>query len=273
MKIFYHNDLDGRCAGAIAWRSPMINKESNCELIEIDYKDDVPINCISDDERIIILDFSFKPVLMNKVLKKTLSVVWIDHHQTAFEYNYGHELCGLRNNFFSGCELAWKYYFPENPIPRAVELIGDRDKWAWKYGEETANFNMGIRIYSHQPKDGIWDDLFTGERIFEVIKAGAICIKFRDNFCGDYANSYGFETEFEGFKCFALGLYEFGSEAFGIRMEKYDICLSFEFVGNKWVVGLFSDDIDVSQIAKKYGGGGHKHASGFVCKELPFKKS
>jgi nanoRNase/pAp phosphatase (c-di-AMP/oligoRNAs hydrolase) len=26
----------------------------------------------------------------------------------------------------------------------------------------------------------------------------------------------------------------------------------------------------VSEIAKKYSGGGHKKASGFVCKELPF---
>ena len=31
-------------------------------------------------------------------------------------------------------------------------------------------------------------------------------------------------------------------------------------------------NIDCSEIAKKYGGGGHKQAAGFQCKELPFKR-
>ena len=64
----------------------------------------------------------------------------------------------------------------------------------------------------------------------------------------------------------------FGSEAFGEKFKQYPLCLSFVYMGNKWTVGLYSETIDVSVIAKKYGGGGHTGAAGFVCDTLPFKK-
>lgn len=285
MKIYFHNDLDGRCAGAIAYRATKVEKVKGAkvELIELDYKDEIVVKEINPYEQVIIVDFSFKPEVMEKVLLLTKNIVWIDHHKTAFEYKYSEELRGIRDSKFSGCELTWKYFYGKKEMPRAVELIGDRDKWAWKYGEVTANFNMGMKLYDHQPEDKIWNRLFGLGAYFrlaevsDIIEEGKICIKFRNQFCKDYCNSYGFETVFENYKCFALGIYMFGSEAFGNRMKKYDICLSYEYVGDSWIVGLYSDKVDVSKIAQKYGkkygtsGGGHKSAAGFVAPELPFK--
>lgn len=289
MKIFYHNDLDGRCAAAIVRlalkQSPTADDGYDVQYIEMDYNRDVPIEDIQPDERIIIVDFSFKPEVMEKVLKITFGVVWIDHHKTIFDYKYSKELDGIRDVNFSGCELAWKYFFPDRPMPRAVELIGDRDKWAWKFGKETAEFNMGMQIRSHQPQDVVWNNLllpflpeynwaeeisFTGME--HIRKDGCISLLFREQFCKDYANSSGFETMFEGHKCFALNLYHFGSETFGDRIDKYDVCLSFVFNGKNWQVSLYSKCLDVSEIAKIYGGGGHKGAAGFVCDKLPFRK-
>lgn len=285
MKIYYHNDLDGHCAAAIVYRATKCErvKGVKVELIEVDYKDEIKIKEIHLSEKIFIVDFSFKPEIMEKVLLLTRNVFWIDHHKTAFEYKYSQELMGLRDNEFSGCELAWKYFYGEKAMPRAVKLIGDRDKWSWKMGKETAQFNMGLQLYDHQPKDAIWDTLlnvdshipFTHLRkhFTDIKEEGKICLQFRDQFCKDYAKSYGFETEFEGHKCFALGLYMFGSEAFGEKMNKYDVCLSYEYLGDKWIIGLYSDrGIDVSKIAQKYGGGGHKGAAGFTTPELPFRK-
>jgi len=286
MKIYFHSDLDGRCAGAIVYQATRLEeryKKEKIELIELDYKDEIKVNEIHICEMVYIVDFSFKPEIMEKVLLLTENVVWIDHHKTSFEYEYSKELKGLRDNKFSGCELAWKYFYPDRKMPRAVELIGDRDKWAWKHGKDTAFFNLGLKLYDHQPKDGIWETLFNdtnGYHTKGIMSEGDICLKFRDNFCEDYAKSYGFETEFEGYKCFALGIYMFGSEAFGDRMKNYDICLSFAYLGNNWTVGLYSDGkgIDVGKIAQKYGkkygtsGGGHFGAAGFTSPELPFKK-
>jgi nanoRNase/pAp phosphatase (c-di-AMP/oligoRNAs hydrolase) len=40
----------------------------------------------------------------------------------------------------------------------------------------------------------------------------------------------------------------------------------------KWVVFLYTDkeNVDVSNIAKNYGGGGHRSAAGFSAKKFPF---
>uniref|UniRef100_A0A6H1ZBS6 Putative DHH phosphatase family protein n=1 Tax=viral metagenome TaxID=1070528 RepID=A0A6H1ZBS6_9ZZZZ len=278
MKCYYHNDLDGRCAGSIVYNfiDELLRKAENLEMIEIDYKDNINVDVIEKDEQLYIVDFSFKPEVMEKVLQKTNNIIWIDHHKTADEYKYSQEIKGLRiteNKKYSGCELTWMFFYPNEKIPTFVKLIGDRDKWAWKFGRETALFNQGIKICPHQPQDKIWDELFDVERVRRIQEDGIICEKFRDSFCKDYVDSYGFETEFEGHKCFALGIYMFGSEAFGKRFNQYDICLSFVYLGDKWTIGLYSEKIDVSVIAKKYGGGGHKGASGFVSDSLPFKKA
>jgi nanoRNase/pAp phosphatase (c-di-AMP/oligoRNAs hydrolase) len=64
------------------------------------------------------------------------------------------------------------------------------------------------------------------------------------------------------------------SQIFDTVKEDYDIMIPFCFDGKQWTVSMYTKnkEIDVSIIAKKYGGGGHKNAAGFQCKELPFIK-
>jgi len=273
MKCYYHNDLDGRCAGAIVKRFAILSQQEEEKYIEMEYSDEVNLDNIKPDETIYIVDFSFKPEIMEKILEKTKNIIWIDHHKTILQYEYSQKLKGLRDINYSGCELTWMYLNPHLPFPEAVKFIGDRDKWAWQYGRDTAFFCMGLMIEYTQPEGLIWDRLLHQHSqlvVNEIINQGKICMRFRDNLCEDYANKYGFETEFEGYKCFALGIYMFGSEAFGNRFYHYDICISYEFLGDKWIVSLYSERVDVSKIAKKYGGGGHTRAAGFVSKDLPF---
>lgn len=278
MKCYYHNDADGRCAGAIVNRFYTLRKMCvPSSYVEVDYKDDIDVGQIEKDEEVVVVDFSLKPRVMNGILQITRHIIWIDHHRTAFEYekDYNRSIAGVRDNNFSGCELAWNHFFHNEIMPACVALIGDRDKWAWKLGN-TAAFNQGLYLYPHHPTDSVWKHLLdeTSDDHFmtkQIIGEGEVCLRYRDSFCKDYADSYGFETKFEGYKAFALGIYMFGSEAFGRRFEKYPMCLSFAYLGNKWVVGLYSEAIDVSRIAKRYGGGGHKGAAGFVCDELPFE--
>ena len=146
MKCFYHNDADGRCAAAIV-NQVYKSRGGYQSFVEMDYKDDVDISQIVKNEEIIIVDFSFKPIVMNEILQKTTRIIWIDHHETAFEYEeqYGRQLAGSRQNKYSGCELTWKYYYPRQNMPSCVELIGDRDKWSWKL-ENTAAFNQGLKF-------------------------------------------------------------------------------------------------------------------------------
>ena len=57
-KVFFHNDLDGRCSAAIVYN--FYDKSAN--YIEVDYKDKIDVDAIKPNEEIIIVDFSFNSV-------------------------------------------------------------------------------------------------------------------------------------------------------------------------------------------------------------------
>jgi len=269
MKCYHHSDADGRCAGAIVYQS--ILAKENIEMIEVDYKDVIDINAIEPGELIYIVDFSFKPNVMQEILKKTKVIIWIDHHKTAMEYDYGEALVGSRDNAASGCELTWRY-INHSKLPEGVALIGDYDTWTFKYGDRTKYFHIGIETHNTKPDSIFWEDLFKDnpKMIEDIIKEGITCDTYRTNLTAAYRKSFGFETEFAGYNCYALNLYKLGSKAFGDKNKKYDICLSFVFDGNKWTVGLYSEKVDVGKLAQKYGGGGHTGAAGIICDSLPF---
>jgi len=54
--------------------------------------------------------------------------------------------------------------------------------------------------------------------------------------------------------------------------DMHDAMLAFGYRNHGWVVTLYTTHagVDVSRVAKKYGGGGHAQAAGFPCRELPF---
>lgn len=277
MICFHHNDLDGRCAAAIVHKWWLQREaEGQRELfVELDYKDRVSVEEIAAGEQVVIVDFSFKPEIMSEVFNKTELVIWCDHHKTAEHYDYGRDLAGIRDfeeKHRAGCEVTWDFFFPGESRPDAVFYVGDRDCWRWADPIETAKFNQGMKLRDTQPQSDDWVRLFSSDgdaQCIGICEDGAVCLKFRDSFCADYAKSYGFETEFAGHKAFAMGLYMFGSEGFGKRFKDYPLCLSFVYDGGQWAIGLYSETIDVGEIARKYGGGGHKGAAGFVSKGIP----
>jgi len=272
MICFHHNDADGRCAAAIVCK-----KYPECRFVEMEYSKPVPFDIIDKDETIYIVDFSFKPDDMDKLLKITNDIVWIDHHKTIMDHPYNKpEIKGIRNTMHSGCYYVWQYIYPDCSLPWCIVLISDYDTWTLAIKEST-KYRFGLDLYDHGPKSDFWKSILsTGSCAYDttsnIIHEGGIVLQFIHRFGQDYIRSYGFETVFEGYKCIAQGVYSFGSTFYGDLIDEYDICIAFEFNGDNWIVGLYSIKIDVSQIAKKHGGGGHKGAAGFVCKELPFRK-
>lgn len=291
MICYHHNDLDGRCAAAIAkkaWDLQKIPKrphmdDTNLRFREIDYKDDPYFGKeVEKGERVIIVDFSFNPEKMYqlRLVTDVTNITWIDHHETAKAYNYGTELAGLRDFSteckISGCELTWKYFFPETDVPFAVELIGDYDTWTFKYGDNTSTFQLGMRASITDPSSlegaTLWENVFKGQYLDRITLDGIAIRNFRDQFCSGYRKSFGFETSFEGYNCYALNLHHLGSQSFANENESHDLVIAFAWDGSIWTVSMYSETVDVGKIAVKYNGGGHKKAAGFVCKELPFKK-
>jgi len=274
MKCYHHNDLDGRCAAAIVNKN--FQSKGPIEFIEMDYKKDVDVAAIQPNEKIVIVDFSFKPDVMKKIREKTSDIIWCDHHVTCKDYDYFNDnLPGLRDltlKGLSGCELTWKYFFPEQALPEAVCLIGDYDSWRLK-NPNCFKFYEAMKTLDQSPKSLEWGVLFdptNTQEITALINMGTAVLSYRDNLCRDLTDMFGFDTEIDGVKAYATNFYRFGSGGFLERFKNYPVCIAFIYDGKKYTVSLYSESVDVSAIAKKYGGGGHKGASGFICEKLPF---
>ena len=63
---------------------------------------------------------------------------------------------------------------------------------------------------------------------------------------------------------------KFTYKPFNPNEEEYDMFIGFSYNGKGWNYSLRSTKVDCSQIAMKYGGGGHKGASGFNADKLLF---
>lgn len=283
MKVWHHNDLDGRAAAAVVakwWRSGMPGTEADgcVSFEELDYKDRAPIGTVKAGELVVIVDFSLTPATMAELLTRTENVIWIDHHATAAGYHYGRALRGVRDfkdKGWSGCELAWAHFFG-GEIPEALLLVGDYDSWRMERKPRCLQFHEGMKLRRHGPTDPIWDRLFCTEHIGrevevrDICRDGAAAMSYQDQYCEEFRGTFGFATMIDGIRAYACNLYRFGSPAFGERMREFPVCIAFAFDGRRWTVSLYSESVDVGAICKKFGGGGHKGAAGFVTETLPF---
>lgn len=298
--VIHHNDADGRCAAAIVGRSNFMRTgdgklPTDIEYIEADYaktKDELWVSDICDRvERaydsdpdytvIFVVDFSLPEAMMAR-LRQVATVYWIDHHVTAAKYDY-QDMPGLRDYVdkrSSGCELAWRYCFPDEAVPQIVTLIGDYDTWRLQYEDRCKPLIVAMDASQTPPGHTWWTaalglcDALPNDIVNNMILQGDAMIEYRDGYCKGLADAYGYETEWEGHKCYALNVYRMGSMAFGDKMKKYDICLAYIHDGQQFTFSAYSEkpEIDCGALCKNYGGGGHRSAAGAVVYSLPFEK-
>lgn len=295
MKCFYHNDADGRCSGYLVheYVEPNDNPLYGREFIEINYGMEFPFDKIRKDEQVYIVDYSISPDEMNQLFDITNNIHWIDHHRTAIDKyeNFNRTIFGIRSDLVAACMLTYFYVkhidtvthvdkdvidlfdTSNKNIPRFVQLIADWDAWKFEFGQDTKDFITAFNSYDFSPESEVWNVFSKFDESCEgMIQEGRIMNIYRDGWAKSYME-LGFETEFEGYHIFAVNLGRCNSEYFKSLPEgKYDAFMPFVFDGEQYTVSIYSKTIDVSKIALKYGGGGHKGASGFRCKELPFKK-
>jgi oligoribonuclease NrnB/cAMP/cGMP phosphodiesterase (DHH superfamily) len=266
MKCFYHNDADGKCAAHIVSQYTQDFDEQN--YIEIQYGMDFPFDIIGHNEDVYIVDYSIEPHEMEKLLNITENVVWIDHHiSTIAKYkDFVYDVDGIREDGTAGCVLTHKYLFPNKIVPWYVLYIGDRDVWKWEFGDDTLNYFAGSELYDLHPLSNDWGELYYVE---EIIRKGKTVEKYKAQHYALYLKAFAFEAQFEGHEANIINVGLVDSKVFDSVECLKDIQIMFVVESWGLRVSLRSAEtsgIDVSKIATQYGGGGHKHASGFEWK-------
>lgn len=273
---FYHDDADGRCSAAIVRRA--VGK--SVILQSTDYGDPVPWGKVEQVKQVIITDFSFPKGVMERMMATT-SLVWIDHHKTAVEDLANLvDIPGRRDLNQAACVITWEYFFPEEPLPKAVAYIGDRDIWKHEF-PQTRPFNEGLFFEDSRPfNDELWQPLLSDDQAFisGLIERGEVLYQARMLTIERSISRQGFEVEFDGHRTLAINGHASGEMGEAIRKKGYEIGYCYQEAEQNGdlmtFVTLYSDQVDVSEIARKHGGGGHPGAAGFSFRrsDRPFPK-
>lgn len=221
---------------------------------------------------VIIVDFSYKRDVLSEIADRANSLTVIDHHKTAEA-----DLKGFsRGNIFfdmerSGAGLAWDILFPKLQRPWFIDNIEDRDLWRFKV--PMTKYIIAF-LAASELSISTFQQLM-GMTRSEVAQKGMSIQDYIDTY-GQKASEHWTIKNIAGYDIPVINVpYMNSSDHVDTLMEKLPghpfYAYFFMRSGGAWQFGLRSSgDFDVSAIAQRYGGGGHKNASGFTCQYLPW---
>jgi len=225
------------------------------------------------NKEIYIVDFCYqKPGIMKQLFRDNKKVVVIDHHITSKEFSKisSERIFDLNH---SGAVLAWKYFHPKKRAPRLLLHIEDVDLWKFKI-KNTKELMASLSLYGFNFK--IWDkiavdcqNLKSGKK---YIKEGEIILKYEKKIIERLLKSAD-KAKIGNYKVAVVNSPVLQSEIGNALVKTgYRIGVIWSQKNGKKRISLRSNGkTDVSRIAQKYGGGGHKAAAGFALKiDKPF---
>lgn len=227
-----------------------------------------------DGRDVFLVDFSYKKSVLKNMLAKAASITILDHHISAEEdlsaLLKSGELNGLFDMNQSGAMLTWLWFNPQQQIPELITHIQDRDLWLFNI-EGTREITTALSSYPFDFK--VWDTLMTSDRngLEKLRRDGeAIERKLKKDIEGLIASGVR-RMNIGGYNVPVLNASSaYVSDAGNILStgEAFAACYWDHPDGRSFSLRSRNDDgetgINVADVAKKYGGGGHKNAAGFT---------
>lgn len=262
MKFLFHsNCTDGSGAALAAW---LRYGNDGHDYIPVQYGSPPPDNL--ENQEVFILDFSYKRDVMIELGKIAGHVTVIDHHKTA-EEDLREPISSVTRIFNmkkSGAMLSWEYFHPSKIAPELFKLIQDRDLWQFKL-EHTKDAITGLKLL---PDWRTWTPYL--HNCSDLIQNGAAINFFLKNESDKIIANPPAIWDITGDTVPVYNLPGFMiSDTLHRALVKYPQCdyaVAFIVLKDRTIYSLRSrngTDTDVSEIAKQFCGGGHKHAAGF----------
>ena len=268
--LYHKNCDDGFGAAWAAWKK----FGKNGKYIGIVHDDPIPKGL--KNKNIYFLDICYKPEVIKKLLKIAKSITVIDHHISAepaiklipnrlYELNH------------SGAALSWKYFHPNKKLPTLLECIEDQDLWHWTH-PHSQELMSALKLYDFDFK--VWSriasDCETKNGLKKYLTEGKILLTQRKI---GVKNAVKDATKviFCGYKTLAVNTRSAVSDIGAALSKKLPpIAIVWSERNGKIVVSLRSNGkVDVSKLAARFGGGGHKASSAFrldAGKPFPWKR-
>jgi oligoribonuclease NrnB/cAMP/cGMP phosphodiesterase (DHH superfamily) len=254
--VIYHascNDGFGACYAA--WKL----LGNRCEYIACSHGQTPPD---VKGKRVAILDFSFDNATTKSMIADAESLIIIDHHKSAMV-----ELHDISTAIFdmkkSGAMLAWEFFHPGKEAPKFIQYIQDRDLWTWElaYSKEfSAAFDMvpwEFEEYEKFEDDSVFDD---------AVKRGSYILAYSKTVIKKVCDKAQ-KRRLSEKHVLVVNSSHWMSEIGSRLAPDCDFAMIWYYdhkhLGYICSLRAFHETTDVSEIAKKFGGGGHKKAAGF----------
>lgn len=213
-------------------------------------------------KNVAILDFSFNNETTKAMIDVADDLLVIDHHKSAMV-----ELHDISNTHFdmtkSGAMLSWEFFHPGKEPPKFIQYIQDRDLWKWElpYSKEfSAAFDMvpfGFEDFEKYEDDSVFDD---------AVKRGSYILAYSKTVIKKVCDKAAMR-KMDGMDVMVVNSSHWMSEIGSKLAPDCDFAMIWYYDHEDRITKVslrsFHDTIDVSEIAKKHGGGGHRKAAGF----------
>lgn len=280
--VYYHkNCFDGLAAASVF--ADHVDKSGL--FVPYEYGDALPYRDVFKGKDVFLLDLTFDTDGLIEVANIANAVIVIDHHPRAIEQS--------KNNVFpanvafitppedkklSGCQLVWRYLYPTEPEPDIIRWIGKRDNWIFDE-PEIKPFTAGLAFLG--TKLGDWFTQFNWaldtfkDRMIQkgraYLEQRASDIDYLVANC-TYRGKVGkYEVTFVNApKFFASDVAERLYSTLSLEESPFVVVIYIE--NGKLCYSMRSHQnstVDLNELAKEHGGGGHFHAAGFK-RPLPF---
>ena len=293
--IYHKNCLDGFSAFVVLTGTGTISNNATI-YPDMPSANEAPPNI--DGKRIIIIDVAYKRDVIEEIFSRAASVLFIDHHITIKNdvitliklYEDKHIM--IYDEHLSGASLTWKYFYPDDPVPRWIKYIQDNDIGTWKY-KFTRQFILALQIKYrlNLSRDTIkrWNKLYDNNEVKRLIRSGHKYMEYQSYLMDHFSHRYTLELfpsqmVYDDYKDFftrpgqyMVAVVNGGCPDNSILGNKIatdvdcDLVLLWTFHLDKkqYVISFRSLEVDVGKIAKAFGGGGHTLASSCV---IPLSK-
>lgn len=223
-------------------------------------------------KRIVILDFSYPKDVLNQIIAEADDLLIIDHHVTAKD-----DLKDVPDRYkifdmtHSGAYLAWDYFFPGTPVPTVIRHIEDRDIWLKKM---SGTDDLAAYLFVHTLDYALFHSLLDESTLTQTIEKGKLYQEHNQFHVKKLAESATVRfMEIKGNHYFIVhcdcGIADLTSDLGNFLAKKFTKAdfVAVYYINNFTDGSSFSlrstdDQVDVSQVAKSLGGGGHRNASG-----------
>jgi oligoribonuclease NrnB/cAMP/cGMP phosphodiesterase (DHH superfamily) len=215
---------------------------------------------------IVLADFSYPLDIMQRMIPDAGSITIIDHHVSAARelqplLDAG-EIDGIFDMQKSGAILTWEWFHPGEPAPRLLEYIQDRDLYRFELPDSRA---ISSALFSWPQDFEIWDRLMGGD--LEELRQDGIAIERKhQRDIRALIKSGTRRMQLLNHEVPVINVpFTMASDAGNLLAQDAPFAVCYWDDSNGCVFSLRSgaQGVDVSEIARSFGGGGHRHAAGF----------